>query len=65
MLEMWMNLADFLLGVETNVLCVINDRKDLVYLLFEFLVRLGQFSEELMINLDKIQEAVVTHQRLG
>ena len=65
MLEMWMNLADFLLGVETNILCVINDRKDLVYLLFEFLVRLGEFSEELMIDLDEIQEAVVTHQRLG
>ena len=65
MLEMWMNLADFLLGVETNVLCVINDRKDLVYLLLEFLVILGQFSEELMIDLDQIQEAVVTHQRLG
>ena len=65
MLEMWMNLADFLLGVETNVLCVINDRKNLVYLLLEFLVILGEFSEELMIDLDQIQEAVVTHQRLG
>ena len=65
MLEMWMNLADFLLGVETNVLSVINDRKDLVYLMFEFLVRLWEFSEELVINLDKVQEAVVTHQRLA
>ena len=65
MLEMWMNLADFLLGVKTNVLCVINDRKDLVYLLLEFLVRLGEFSEELVIDLNQIQEAVVTHQRLA
>ena len=65
MLKMWMYLADFLLGVETNVLCVINDRKDLVYLMLKLLVRLGQFPEELMIDLDEIQEAVVTHQRLG
>ena len=65
MLEMWMNLADLLLGVETNVLCVINDRKDLVYLLLEFLVRLGEFSEELMIDLNQVQEAVVPHQRLA
>ena len=49
-----MNLTDLFLGVETNVLCIINVRKNLVYLLFELLVIFRQFVEELVIDLDEI-----------
>ena len=62
---MWMNFADLLLSVETNILGIKYDRENLVYLLFEFLVILWQFLEELMIDLNEIQKAVVTHKRLS
>lgn len=62
---MWMNFADLLLSVKTNILCIKYDRENLVYLLFEFLVILWQFLEELMIDLNEIQKAVVTNKRLS
>ena len=62
---MWMNFADLLLSVETNILCIKYDRENLVYLVFEFLVILWQFLEELMIDLNEIQKAVVTNKRLS